>query len=419
MYEQPPLHGSKLTKATLEAALQKGAVQAVGEATQLLLDELDARANQQEALAALMLASEQWSSDQPGGATAYYQTHGWDPDPGVLLEHDELAEPPPESSRHMEQQHGPAPGEEAAWEEYHQLPPLVRQSQAMEQQVEALRECLKRIGSHPGEFALPPHWGQLEWDIWLAELSALLPDPDAFQAHSLRQHYPAWAALLGDRQRRPSSDVLRMRQQGIKFKWRHPRSPHQQQHPRWWQNLQRIERAIIQVYGAHQLEKFLDAPEPQPIHLPNHRSISSSPEHTAFTREQIGKLDKSGAAKAWPFQRPPKVVLPLGVATNAAGKLRLVLDGGYVNLWAGKSLVGNASRSRMHSKSRMHCRSRMRSRSCMHSRQAGLSQNASYTSKMPGMQGLALMSPRTRLPGTVCAQMVRLTYAQPHPAIHN
>ena len=101
--------------------------------------------------------------------------------------------------------------------------------------------------------------------------------------------------------------------------------------------MQRIERAIAQVYGEQNVTSFLDADTPQPIHLPNHRSISSTPEHAAFTAEQISRLEATGAAKRWPFQRPPRVVLPLGVAANSAGKLRLVLDGGYVNLWAGKS----------------------------------------------------------------------------------
>ena len=88
---------------------------------------------------------------------------------------------------------------------------------------------------------------------------------------------------------------------------------------------------MLQVHPG-QSEAFLDAAAPAPIHLPNHKSATEK--HPSFAREQISKLSQTGAARLWPFQRPPKVVLPLGVAANAAGKLRLVLDGGYVNLWA-------------------------------------------------------------------------------------
>jgi hypothetical protein len=322
------LHGQPLTGAHLKQLLQQ-------EAAQLLRDELEAQAQHRDTLEAL-LAGGQQGSEQLDVSATQQQADGWDPDPGVLLQHDELAAAPPESRRLPGQQHGPAPGEEGAWQEFHQLPPLGEEQETTHQRVAALVARLRHICTQPGEYALPPDWGESDWEGWLAELSALLPDPDAFQAHSLRQHYPAWAALLGDRERRPSRDVLRTLRKGIAFRWRHPRSEEQQKHPRWRQNLQRIERAIAQVHGAHRVPSFLDAPEPQPIHLPNHRSISSTPEHATFTSEQIGKLEGSGAAKTWPFKRPPKVVLPLGVAANAAGKLRLVLDGGYVNLWAGK-----------------------------------------------------------------------------------
>ena len=132
-------------------------------------------------------------------------------------------------------------------------------------------------------------------------------------------------------------------------RWKNPASEQQQKHPRWRQNLQRVERAISQVYGAHKVASFLDASEPQPIHLPNHRSISDTPEHASFASEQLRRLEETGAARAWPFEEPPKVVLPLGVATSSAGKLRLVLDGGYVNLWAGDGAPWASDNKHMYS----------------------------------------------------------------------
>jgi hypothetical protein len=341
--QQQPLAdllGQPLTEARLHQLLKHEAVEATTQAaltaSQLIEEELAAAASRQEALEAL-LAAGQPSSELLDVAAAQQQADGWDPDPGVLLQHDELAAPPPASRQHPGQPHGPTQGEVAAWEAFHQLPPLGEQPEGTQQQLEGIRERIKRICSQPGECELPQGWGESDWQCWLQELSALLPDPDAFQAHSLRKHYPAWAEFLGDRNRASSRAVLRQLREGIKFEWQHPRSEQQQRHPRWRQNLERIERAITMVYGPQEVARFLDASQPQPIHLPNHQSISSTQQHADFTREQISKLEQTGAAKRWPFKHPPRVVLPLGVATNAAGKLRLVLDGGYVNLWAGKS----------------------------------------------------------------------------------
>jgi hypothetical protein len=64
--------------------------------------------------------------------------------------------------------------------------------------------------------------------------------------------------------------------------------------------------------------------------LPNHRSFEQNEQ---FGREAVSKLHACGAAKKWPFPWPPRVVLPLGVAIVEGRKPRLVLDGGYTNLF--------------------------------------------------------------------------------------
>lgn len=69
---------------------------------------------------------------------------------------------------------------------------------------------------------------------------------------------------------------------------------------------------------------------PQPIWLPNHRSFE---ENKPFALEAVAKLARSRSLLEWPFPFPPRVVLPLGVAIVEGRKPRLVLDGGYVNLF--------------------------------------------------------------------------------------
>lgn len=50
---------------------------------------------------------------------------------------------------------------------------------------------------------------------------------------------------------------------------------------------------------------------------------------------QVETLVSTGAAMEWHFEEgPPKVVLPLGVVVNGAGKERLVLDGRYTNAYS-------------------------------------------------------------------------------------
>ena len=56
-----------------------------------------------------------------------------------------------------------------------------------------------------------------------------------------------------------------------------------------------------QTHPECNVEGFLDAREPQPIHLPNHRSLSCSPEHCAFAEEQVS--DEGGSRVAGHFQQ--------------------------------------------------------------------------------------------------------------------
>ena len=124
----------------------------------------------------------------------------------------------------------------------------MQQSAEQQEQVQALLRLLRETSSSPNQCPAPPQSDE-EWSAWEAELTALLPDPNAFQAHSLRQHLPAWEALLGDRKREPSRHMLSWLQEGIQLKWQRIDSPEQQKHPRWRQNLHRMQRAIIAVHG--------------------------------------------------------------------------------------------------------------------------------------------------------------------------
>lgn len=59
-----------------------------------------------------------------------------------------------------------------------------------------------------------------------------------------------------------------------------------------------------------------------------------SEEDMQFARKEVAENVRRGSVWVWPFKHcRPHVVLALAVARNAEGKLRLILDARYVNLW--------------------------------------------------------------------------------------
>eukprot|EP00873_Tetraselmis_striata_P021799 jgi/Tetstr1/442063/TSEL_030242.t1 len=74
--------------------------------------------------------------------------------------------------------------------------------------------------------------------------------------------------------------------------------------------------------------------EPQSVHLGNLPSVD---EHLEFARQEVKAMAESHRVYEWhwPDGRPPTCILPLGVAVRAVdGKLRLIFDGRYINLFA-------------------------------------------------------------------------------------
>jgi hypothetical protein len=74
--------------------------------------------------------------------------------------------------------------------------------------------------------------------------------------------------------------------------------------------------------------RMYDAPEPPPYMAHNHPVPL---ELRPFVDTTIADGVRAGSMKA--VAERPKVVLPLGVALNAAGKPRVILDARYLNLW--------------------------------------------------------------------------------------
>ncbi len=62
-------------------------------------------------------------------------------------------------------------------------------------------------------------------------------------------------------------------------------------------------------------------------------NLVSCMQHSDFVRETIRKLMQTGAMRPWAGKAPPMLISGLGVVANRKGKLRLILDCKYLNLY--------------------------------------------------------------------------------------
>jgi hypothetical protein len=86
---------------------------------------------------------------------------------------------------------------------------------------------------------------------------------------------------------------------------------------------------FFRYYEGEAFGEFVAADQPVDRVLRNLPFGTS--EDTAFAHQAVAELVRTGAALK--VDSTPKLVLPIGVATNDAGKRRLILDARYLNLW--------------------------------------------------------------------------------------
>ena len=92
-----------------------------------------------------------------------------------------------------------------------------------------------------------------------------------------------------------------------------------------------VNESILQIIENRYKIPFFETPEK--AHLPNNKS---SLKNEKFELESISEMLKIGSIKE--VKAPPKVINPLSVSENSAGKKRLILDLRYINehLYKGK-----------------------------------------------------------------------------------
>jgi hypothetical protein len=165
-------------------------------------------------------------------------------------------------------------------------------------------------------------WHRLEQEI-------LLPT-EAFVPGSPHLHLAAWEALLGEGAA-PGSDaaqVLSWVKDGYRLKFTKVDAPSQIAKPGHAEKIKVVRQILAQTVGRDQVDEYLSGDRPHQVYFANMRSAST---HEQFVDDEVVKQKRLGVFITWPYDEPPQVISPIGVAVDRKGKRRLVHGLMYVN----------------------------------------------------------------------------------------
>ena len=168
-----------------------------------------------------------------------------------------------------------------------------------------------------------------------------LTNPESqFRPGNVHAHRRLWHEFLTETQGPQSTQqphvkrVLRVLEHGVQPQWVNPSAASQQLHPKWAARMRTMRKLLARFYPEARVDELMSGDAPGQVRLPNLRSCDG---HTEFVTTEIQELLRSGRIQEWwwPDGQPPTCILPLGVAVRAiTGKLRLIFDGRYINLFA-------------------------------------------------------------------------------------
>lgn len=126
--------------------------------------------------------------------------------------------------------------------------------------------------------------------------------------------------------------VLQWTEQGVSFDFVHPFSEVQKSHPRYNERLQLVQGLLSKTVSAGSVNAMLDRDTPGRVRFANRVSCTY---YSDFVRQQRDELLVTGALVEWGKVQAgqPRIVNGLGVVKNHKGKLRLILDCRYLNLF--------------------------------------------------------------------------------------
>ena len=168
-------------------------------------------------------------------------------------------------------------------------------------------------------------------DQLLAYLHAMMLDPAKFVAGNLTRHLAAWQIFCNKfGHTKQARQALAWVAEGIRFQFVSPFSPGQEKHPRYRSKLQLVEQLLCSTVGPELVREMLHRNQPAPVHFANRVSCSM---YKQFVDQTIQELVQIGSLVEWQGPRPPVVINGMGVVKTRKGKLRLILDFRYVNMF--------------------------------------------------------------------------------------
>lgn len=123
--------------------------------------------------------------------------------------------------------------------------------------------------------------------------------------------------------------VVKWLKDGVEILWTNPFAISQQVHPRYRQKVIRVQKMLSKLNLPNSLDWF-SGNRPKSVHLPNSSTVT---QYAEFVRGEIDGLLKVGSLAVWDKNEPITVINGLAVVKNRHGKLRLILNAQYINVF--------------------------------------------------------------------------------------
>ena len=197
-----------------------------------------------------------------------------------------------------------------------------------------------RLLEHLQANTLPPEALLPDQEFHEYVVSNLTNPESNFRPGNIHAHRRLWTEYITETlgpqalQQPQIKRALALLEHGVQPNWVSPFAESQKQHPKWAARIQAMHKLLAQFYPEPQVEQLLTSSSPGRVRLPN---LKSCDKHADFVTAEVHALAASGRVREWwwPGGQPPVCILPLGVAVRAiTGKLRLIFDGRYINLFA-------------------------------------------------------------------------------------
>ena len=196
------------------------------------------------------------------------------------------------------------------------------------QERQAIREVKKRLQMHQQGLDID----NTPDAVWLESLQDILLPVEQYVAGFTQLHGAAWSEWLHDSTPQ-ASRVMQAITKGLQFQFVPPMAASQQQRPHSQSRYQQVSNMLRRLVPPAQAADLLGRATQGSVHFPNKASLE---QHADFVRAEACSLRQAGALRTpqeLGMAEPPCLVHGLAVHQNRKGKLRLIVDARYLNLF--------------------------------------------------------------------------------------